>query len=82
MVAADIGTRIGTAIGGLDLPWIAPYGLVVGVAISISGITFLNMLFRRTAAQKRIASIITEGFAVAVSRAMRWPGWPGRSPWI
>ncbi len=82
VVAADIGTRIGTAIGGLDLPWIAPYGLVVGVAISISGITFLNMLFGELL-PKRIALVDPEGFAVAVAAPMHVLAWLARPfTWI
>lgn len=69
-LGAGIGERIGAAFGALDLPWLDRYSMVIGVAVSISGITFLNMLLGELV-PKRIALVDPERFAIAVAAPMR-----------
>ena len=73
-LGADIGKRIGVAFAALDLPGLAAYNVAIGVAISVTGITFLNMLLGELA-PKRMALVDPEKFATAVALPMRLMTW-------
>jgi putative hemolysin len=73
-LGAGIGERIGSAFDAIDVAWIAPYSTAIGVALSVAGITFLNMLLGELA-PKRIALTDPEKFAVAVAVPMRFMTW-------
>ncbi len=73
-LGASIGNAIGHLLDALDLPWIDLYALAIGVAISISGITFINMLLGELV-PKRIALVDPERFAMAVALPMRGMTW-------
>lgn len=70
-LGADIGVRIGRAFAALDIPMLSRYSAAIGVALSVAGITFLNMLLGELA-PKRIALVNPERFAVAVALPMRF----------
>jgi putative hemolysin len=77
-----IGIGTGTALGGsigediahlldrLDVPWLVKYAVPIGVVLSVSGITFVNMLFGELL-PKRVALVNPEKFAVATAIPMR-----------
>jgi putative hemolysin len=77
-----IGIGTGTALGGsigediarllvkLDAPWLVKYATPIGVALSVAGITFANMLFGELL-PKRLALVNPEKFAVATAIPMR-----------
>ena len=73
-LGADIGVRIGAWIGRADIAALRPYVEVIGVAVSIAGITFLNMLLGELV-PKRLALIDPERFAIAVAVPMRVLTW-------
>jgi len=73
-IGADIGERIATAFDALDIPGLDRYSVGIGVALSVTGITFLNMLFGELA-PKRIALVDPEKFAIAVAAPMRVMTW-------
>ncbi|NCT68943.1 MAG: HlyC/CorC family transporter [Rhodanobacteraceae bacterium] len=73
-LGADIGKRIGVAFAALDLPGLAAYNVAIGVAISVTCITFLNMLLGELA-PKRMALVDPEKFATAVALPMRLMTW-------
>lgn len=73
-LGADIGQRIGVAFDALDVPGLHRYSIAIGVALSVAGITFLNMLLGELA-PKRIALVNPEKFAVAVALPMRFMTW-------
>lgn len=73
-LGAGIGERIGGALDALDLPFLDRYGTAIGVAVSITGITFLNMLLGELV-PKRIALVDPEKFAIAVAVPMRAMAW-------
>jgi putative hemolysin len=73
-LGADIGERIATAFDAFNVPWLTPYSKAIGVALSVSGITFLNMLLGELA-PKRIALVDPERFATAVAVPMRFMAW-------
>lgn len=73
-LGADIGERIATHFGGWNLPWLDAYGPAIGVALSVSGITFVNMLLGELA-PKRIALVDPERFATATAVPMRFMAW-------
>jgi putative hemolysin len=68
-LGADIGERI--AAGLAASPAVARYAPALGVALSVAGITLLNMLLGELA-PKRIALVDPERFAVAVAVPMRF----------
>lgn len=76
-LGADIGAALGAVLDGLDLPGIDRYAPVIGVAISVAGITFVNMLLGELA-PKRIALVDPERFAMAVALPMRAMTWLAR----
>ena len=76
-LGADIGAALGTVLDGLDLPGIDRYAAAIGVAISVVGITFVNMLLGELA-PKRIALVDPERFATAVALPMRAMTWLAR----
>jgi putative hemolysin len=69
---AALGARIGDelAVKFADVAWLNGYAAPVGVALSVSGITFVNMLLGELL-PKRIALVSPERFAVAVAMPMR-----------
>jgi putative hemolysin len=73
-LGADIGDRIGVSLDGFDLPWLDHYSRVIGVSLSVAGITFMNMLLGELA-PKRIALVDPEKFAIAVALPMRLMTW-------
>jgi len=73
-LGATIGERIGLALDALDLPWIDPYSLPLGVVLSVSFITFIQMLLGELL-PKRIALVDPERFATATALPMRLLTW-------
>jgi putative hemolysin len=73
-LGATIGGRIGVLLDALDIPWIDPYSLPIGVVISVSGITFIQMLLGELL-PKRIALVDPERFAIATALPMRLLTW-------
>jgi len=69
---AALGARIGDALAArfANVGWLAAYAAPVGVAVSVSGITFVNMLLGELL-PKRLALVCPERFAVAVAMPMR-----------
>jgi len=78
LIGIGTGTALGASIGEdiahllvrLDVPWLATYAVPIGVALSVSGITFMNMLFGELL-PKRLALVNPEKFAVATAIPMR-----------
>jgi putative hemolysin len=73
-LGASIGERIGIALDALDLPLIDRYSLPIGVVLSVSGITFIQMLLGELL-PKRIALVDPERFAIATALPMRILTW-------
>jgi putative hemolysin len=73
-LGATIGERIGTSLDALDIPWIDPYSLPIGVVVAVSGITFIQMLLGELL-PKRIALVDPERFAIATALPMRVLTW-------
>jgi len=73
-LGADIGAALGARLDALDLPGIDRYAMAIGVAISVAGITFVNMLLGELA-PKRIALVDPERFATAVALPMHAMTW-------
>ncbi len=73
-LGAAIGERIGVALDALDLPVIDRYSLPIGVVLSVSGITFIQMLLGELL-PKRIALVDPERFAMATALPMRLLTW-------
>lgn len=73
-LGADIGERISVAFDALDLPLLDRYSVAIGVSLSVTGITFMNMLLGELA-PKRIALVDPEKFAMAVALPMRFMTW-------
>jgi putative hemolysin len=69
-----IGEDIAKVLDDLKLPLLANYALPVGVALSVSGITFANMLLGELL-PKRLALVAPERFATAVAIPMRVLTW-------
>jgi putative hemolysin len=82
LLGIGTGTALGARIGGeiarllddLHLPWLAEYAPPIGIALSISGITFINMLLGELL-PKRLALVNPEKFAVGVAIPMRVLTW-------
>jgi putative hemolysin len=66
----SIGQRIAVSLEHLHLPWLTGYALPIGVVLSVSCITFANMLLGELL-PKRIALVHPEKFAVATAIPMR-----------
>ncbi|HEV7489557.1 MAG TPA: hemolysin family protein [Rhodanobacteraceae bacterium] len=73
-LGATIGEKIGIALDALDLPLIDRYSLPIGVVLSVSGITFIQMLLGELL-PKRIALVDPERFAMATALPMRLLTW-------
>ena len=73
-LGASIGERIGVALDALDIPWVDQYSLPIGVVLSVSGITFIQMLLGELL-PKRIALVDPERFAIATALPMRVLTW-------
>ncbi|MBN8886656.1 MAG: HlyC/CorC family transporter [Rudaea sp.] len=73
-LGATIGAEIARWLNALDLPGLAQYALPLGVALSISGITFVNMLLGELI-PKRLALVAPEKFATSVAIPMRALTW-------
>ncbi len=69
-LGARIGEEIARELDRLHLPWLAEYALPLGVVLSVSGITFANMLLGELL-PKRLALVAPEKFAIAVAVPMR-----------
>ena len=69
-LGATIGETIGIALDALDLPGIDPYSVPIGVVLSVSGITFIQMLLGELL-PKRVALVDPERFAMATALPMR-----------
>jgi putative hemolysin len=69
-LGASIGEDIARLLVRLDVPWLATYAVPIGVMLSVSGITFMNMLFGELL-PKRLALVNPEKFAVATAIPMR-----------
>src|SRR5579864_8595731 len=69
-----IGQDIAKLLDDLRLPLLANYALPVGVGLSVSGITFANMLLGELL-PKRLALVAPERFATAVAIPMRVLTW-------
>jgi len=69
---AALGARMGEELAAkfAGVAWLAAYAAPVGVAVSVAGITFANMLLGELL-PKRIALVSPERFAVAVAMPMR-----------
>ena len=73
-LGASIGEKIAHWLNAQNLPGVAEYALPVGVALSVSGITFANMLLGELI-PKRLALVAPEKFATAVAIPMRVLTW-------
>jgi putative hemolysin len=69
-LGASIGEDIAHLLDRLEVPWLAQYAVPIGVALSVAGITFTNMLFGELL-PKRLALVHPEKFAVATAIPMR-----------
>ena len=69
-LGARLGREIAQLLDETRLAWLAPYASVLGIAISVSGITFANMLLGELL-PKRVALVSPERFAMAVAIPMR-----------
>jgi putative hemolysin len=78
LISIGTGTAIGESLGesiarGLErlhLPWLASYAALVGIVLSVSLITFANMLLGELL-PKRLALVNPEKFAIATAIPMR-----------
>jgi putative hemolysin len=73
-LGATIGEHIGVTLDALDIPWIDRYSVPIGVVISVSGITFIQMLLGELL-PKRIALVDPERFAMMTALPMRALTW-------
>jgi putative hemolysin len=70
VLGARIGDKFAAMFEAMQEPWLAHYAAPLGIAISVAGITFVNMLLGELL-PKRIALVSPERFAVAVALPMR-----------
>jgi putative hemolysin len=70
VLGARIGDKLAAMLEAIKEPWLAQYAAPLGIAISVAGITFVNMLLGELL-PKRIALVSPERFAVAVALPMR-----------
>ncbi|HJT97206.1 MAG TPA: hemolysin family protein [Rhodanobacteraceae bacterium] len=77
LLGATIGEKIGAALDALDIPGLDPYSLSIGVAASVFGITFIQMLLGELL-PKRIALVNPERFATATALPMGALTWLAR----
>ncbi len=73
-LGARIGESIAQWLNALNLPGVAEYALPLGIGLSVSGITFANMLLGELI-PKRLALVAPERFATAVAIPMRLTTW-------
>lgn len=73
-LGARIGDEIAVMLNALHHPLIAQYAIPLGIGLSISGITFINMLLGELL-PKRLALISPEKFAIATAIPMRVMTW-------
>lgn len=73
-LGASIGEAIARWLEALELPAIAHYAVPLGVVLSVSGITFANMLLGELL-PKRLALVAPEKFATSVAIPMRILTW-------
>ena len=75
---AALGEKLGEQIAAqfehVQMAWLSPYARVVGIAISVAGITFVNMLLGELL-PKRVALLNPERWAVLVAIPMRVLVW-------
>lgn len=73
-LGASIGQQLSIVFNALEIPGLHRYSVLIGVSISVAGITFLNMLLGELV-PKRIALVNPERFAVAVALPMSFMTW-------
>ncbi|MEO8803825.1 MAG: hemolysin family protein [Rudaea sp.] len=73
-LGARMGEQLATHLAGTQYEMLARYATVIGVVVSISGITFANMLLGELL-PKRIALVNPERFAVSTAIPMRVLTW-------
>ncbi|MGA8278772.1 MAG: hemolysin family protein [Rhodanobacteraceae bacterium] len=73
-LGASIGESIGHHLADLGIDWLTPYAVPLGVAVSVAGITFANMLLGELL-PKRVALVNPERIAIAVVLPMRVLTW-------
>ncbi|MGA9422143.1 MAG: hemolysin family protein [Rhodanobacteraceae bacterium] len=73
-LGARLGESIGRLLAHLGVVWLTPYAVPIGVAVSVAGITFANMLLGELL-PKRIALVNPERIAIAVVLPMRVLTW-------
>ena len=73
-LGTTIGEHIATRLDALHLQWLSPYASPFGIAISVSAITFANMLLGELV-PKRLAITNPERFAIATAIPMRLLTW-------
>jgi putative hemolysin len=73
-LGARLGAEFAHLIDATALAWLAPYAPALGVALSVSAITFVNMLLGELV-PKRVALVNPERFAVATAVPMRILTW-------
>jgi putative hemolysin len=69
-LGARLGEDIAALLAAMNWPWLTPYAPLLGIALSVSGITFVNMLLGELL-PKRVALVNPERFAIAVAIPMR-----------
>jgi putative hemolysin len=69
-LGARLGEDIAALLDATHWQWLAPYAPALGIAFSVSGITFVNMLLGELL-PKRVALVNPERFAIAVAIPMR-----------
>jgi putative hemolysin len=73
-LGTTIGELIAVKLAALHYEWLAPYAPPFGFALSVSGITFINMLLGELV-PKRLAIVSPEKFALATAIPMRLLTW-------
>ena len=73
-LGARIGARLAAVLAATNEPWLAHYAPALGIALSVAGITFINMLLGELL-PKRIALVSPERFALATAIPMRILTW-------
>ncbi|MEP6483380.1 MAG: hemolysin family protein [Rudaea sp.] len=69
-----LGGQIGEHLDQTQIAWLVPYAKGIGIALSVAGITFVNMLFGELL-PKRVALLNPERYAVMVAIPMRVMVW-------
>lgn len=73
-LGASLGDELATHLSGAHFEVVARYAPVIGVVISVAGITFANMLLGELL-PKRVALVNPERFAIATAIPMRILTW-------